>query len=140
VIGPLNDLETGIVRATFKHPQLYVGIDAYPYPYTGESEEPDPSSVPFLKILGLPPVFPNHKPASVLATIYFPLQTTDTNFQSWQTMDFLSTSPTPNIGSIEFSCHFDGGGTTKVASAVYARFDLLRFAHHLPTSATDDVG
>ena len=134
VIGPFNDLEKGIVRATFKHPQLYVAIDVKPEVVTTEFFKPDPSSIPFLKILGLPPVFP------VLATINFPLQTTETNFESWQTMDFLSTSPTPNIGGIEFSCHLAGSGTTPVGAPVYARFDLLRFAHHLPLSTVDEVG
>ena len=114
-----------------------MGIDVKPEVITTEYEEPDSSSIPFLKILGLPPV---HGSAPVLATINSPLQTTDTNFESWQTMDFLSTSPTPNIGGIEFSCHFAGSGTTKIGAPVYALFDLLRFAHHLPVSAIDDVG
>jgi hypothetical protein len=134
VIGGFDDT-SGIIRATFKHPQLYVAIDVKPGVVTTEFFKPDPGSIPFLKILGLPPVFPHHGSTPVLATINFPLQTTDTNFESWQTMDFLSTSPTPNIGGIEFSGHFAGSG-----APVNAFFDLLRFAHHLPLSAIDEVG
>jgi hypothetical protein len=131
VIGGSKE-DDGIIRAIFAHPQLYVAIDARPEVVTTEFFKPDPSSIPFLNILGLPPAIGS---APVLATINFPLQTTDGNFESWQTMDFLSTSTTPNIGSIEFSCHFAG-----TAAPVNAFFDLLRFAHHLPLSMIDEVG
>jgi hypothetical protein len=133
VIGGFDDT-SGIIRATFKNPQLYVGIDVKPGVVTTKSFKPDPGSVPFLRILGLPPVLPHH-PTPVLATINFPLQTTDANFESWQKMDFLSTSAAPNIGGVEFSGHYAG-----IGSAVNGFFDLLRFAHHLPLGAIDDVG
>jgi len=134
VIGGFKD-DQAIIRATFKHPQIYVAIDARPEVVSTEFFTPAESdSKPFLNIFGLPSVLPHHKPP-LLATIPFPLMATDSNFESWQTMDFLSTSSTPNIGSIEFSCHFTGSG-----APVNGFFDLLRFAHHLPLSAVDDVG
>jgi hypothetical protein len=141
VIGGLDD-KIGIIRATFKHPQLYVGIDVIPGVVSPESTEPDPASVPFLRILGIPPVLLPHRTAHfrhdlipVLGTLNFPLSTMDVNFESWRRMDFLSTSATPNISGVEFSGHFAGSGST-----VNAYFDLLRFAHHLPLGPIDEVG
>jgi hypothetical protein len=134
VIGGFKD-DQATIRATFKHPQIFVAIDARAQVVTTEFFDPaEADSKPFLNIFGLPSVLPHHKPP-LLATIPFPLTTPDPNFETWQTMDFLSTSVTPNIGSIEFSCHFTGSG-----APVNGFFDLLRFAHHLPLTAVDDVG
>jgi hypothetical protein len=136
--GGFNDTQGG-VRATFKNPQLFVSIDARPVVDTTEFENPDPGSVPYILIFGVPPKLqPPHHKQLPLAKINFPLLNTDlSNFETWQTISFLSMSPTPNIGSIEFSCHYGGFGS---AAPVSAYFDILRFAHHLPLTEIDDVG
>ena len=133
--APFDDL-TGGVRAVFKRPQLYVSIDVQPMAYTGEHTEPSPTTVPYLQVFGPEPAFPHHGPPTLLATIYFPLATTDPQFETWQRMEFVSASPTPNIGSVVFSSKTDGG----VGAPVYALFDNLRFAHHLPLTGTDQIG
>jgi len=131
--GGFNDTQGG-VRATFQYPQQFVAIDARPVFYTGEHAEVEADSVPYLLIFGVPPKFTKpHQKQLPLAKINFPLATTDTNFESWQTISFLSTSA--NIGFIEFSCHYKGTNAD-----VYSYFDLLRFAHHLPLSEIDEVG
>jgi len=129
--GGFNDTQGGI-RATFEHPQQYVAIDARPVFYTGEFAEVEAGSVPYLLIFE-PQIQLPHQKQFPLAKINFPLLTTDPNFESWQRIEFLST--TPNIAFIEFSCHFKGTNAD-----VYSYFDLLRFAHHLPLSTIDDVG
>jgi hypothetical protein len=132
--GGFNDSQ-GIIRATFKRPQLFVAIDVKPTVDLTEFEEADSGSIPFLKVFGVPPTFPHPGKPPLLHTMPFPLPTTDPNFETWRTLAFLSMSPTPNIGSIEFSCHFAGSD-----APVFAQFDLLRFAHHLPLTEVDDKG
>jgi hypothetical protein len=126
-----ND-QGGGVLATFGSPQLYVSIDVRPVIDETEFLEPLPTSVPYLEIFGTPirlatatneTVFPR------IATVY------GTTTEQWQRLGYFSTSPTPNIGAVLFSCHFSG-----IGAPVFSLFDRFRFSAHLPLPATHYIG
>jgi hypothetical protein len=126
----------GGIQVTFASPQLYVSIDARPIVTAADPKNPN-SNTPYMKIYGVPIVLipPAHLPAPLLATVNLPPASANPNFASWQTLDFVSTSPTANIGSIVFSSSNSG-----IGASVYALFDRLRFAHHLPLTKTLEEG
>ena len=137
LIAGLDDSANGGgVRAVFKRPKLFVSIDVKPIVVTAEHTDPEPTTLPYMQVFGPAPTFPHRGSAPLLATVYFPLATSDSNFESWQTMKFVSLSPTPNIGSIVFSSKTDGG----VGAPVVALFVNLRFAHGLPNGWTNPIG
>jgi len=126
----------GGIRATFVSPQSYVSIDARPIVYTGEFLKPDPSAVPYMSIYSVPiKLLNNMQLVHLIATAYFPLSTVDQHFESWQRIQFSSSSPTPDIGSVVFSSVNAG-----VGAPVYGLFDRLRFCPHLPAPITLQIG
>jgi hypothetical protein len=126
----------GGIRATFSSPQLFVSIDALPIFSDDDPSDPN-TNTPYLLVFGLPIYQPAPYPPiwPEIARITFPVWNKAPNFQSWQTMDYVSTSPTPNIGSIIFSSSYSG-----IGEPVYAVFDRLRFAHELSFTKTVEVG
>ena len=125
----------GGIQVTFASPQLYVSIDALPI-ITGNDHTNTNTNAPYMSIYGVPiPLIPPAKLVPFIATVSLLPAAANPNFQSWQTLDFVSTSPTPNIGSIIFSSSDSG-----VGGRVYALFDRLRFAHHLPLTGTFKEG
>jgi hypothetical protein len=126
----------GGIRATFNSPQLFVSIDALPIFSDDDPKDPN-TNTPYLLVFGMPiyqpPPFPPIQ--QQLARISFPIWNKAPNFESWQTMDYVSTAATPNIGSVIFSSSYSG-----IGEPVYAVFDRLRFAHQLPFTKTVEVG
>jgi hypothetical protein len=131
-----ND-SVGGIQVTFTSPQLYVSIDTRAIVTAADPRNPN-SNAPYMEIYGVPIqlIPPAHLPPALIATVSLAPLAANPNFESWQTLDFVSTSPTPNIGSIIFSCSSSGA----VGASVYALFDRLRFAHHLPLTATFKEG
>jgi hypothetical protein len=130
-----NELDGGIL-VTFAKPQLYVSVDAFPI-VTAADPKHSNSNVPYMQIWGVPiPLIPPAQlPAPLLATVNLPTMAANQNFESWQKLDYVSTSATPNIGSIILSCSNSG-----IGASVYALFDRLRFAHRLPATGTFKEG
>jgi hypothetical protein len=117
------DDTAGGIRVRFDAPQLYVSIDVRPI-ISAADRTAVGNNRPYLLVFGMPPAV-GHPP--MMAMRLSPLATSDPKFETWQTMDFLSTSATPDIGSIVFTCSH----TTPVPS-VFGLFDRLRFGQHLP--------
>jgi hypothetical protein len=123
----------GGIQVTFSSPQLYVSIDAHPIITGGDPRNPN-TNRPYMMVFGVPiKLIPLAQlPPVQIATVSLPTLSMNPNhFETWQTLDFVSTSATPNIGSIIFSSSNSG-----YCASVYALFDRLRFAHHLPLTAT----
>jgi hypothetical protein len=123
----------GGIQVTFASPQLYVSIDAHPIVTGGDPRNPN-TNRPYMMVFGVPNklIPPARLPPVQIATVSLPARSMNPNhFETWQTLDFVSTSATPNIGSVIFSSSNSGYG-----ASVYALFDRLRFAHHLPLTAT----
>jgi hypothetical protein len=123
----------GGIQVTFASPQLYVSIDVHPIITGGDSINTN-TNRPYMMVFGarsklIPPA---QLPPVQIATVNLPALSMNPNhFETWQTLDFVSTSATPNIGSIIFSSSNSGYG-----ASVHALFDRLRFAHHFPLTAT----
>ncbi len=116
------------IRVTFDTPQLYVSIDVRPI-ISAADRSGVGNNRPYLLVFGMSPA------ATMTAMKLSPLATSNSKFETWQTLDFLSTSATPDIGSIVFTCSH----TTTVPS-VFGLFDRLRFAHHLPMTSPERLG
>jgi len=126
----------GGIRVTFKTPQLFVSINAHPI-LTDDDPSQAGTNTPYLKVFGAPIQLPNqmHAPAPLLAWFNFPLSSMDPNYESWRTISYVSTSPTPDIASVILSCSYSG-----IGAPVYVLFDTLRFAHKLPITGIWDRG
>jgi hypothetical protein len=131
---PPFDESGGGILAKFQTPQLYVSIDAQPTISAMDQDEIDPNTRPYLSVFGVAPAVPHLKPP-LLATVPFPLANTDANFESWQSIQYLSPSLTPNIGSILFS-----SARIATGASVYTVFTRLRFSTSLPQQRTIYLG
>jgi hypothetical protein len=124
------DEVAGGIQVTFDNPQLYVSIDVHPI--IGGMDRAGPiTNIPYMQVFGVSIQLPQGKklPPPLIATLTLPPFSANPNFESWQRLDFVSTSTAPNIGSIIFSSSHNG-----IGASVYALFDRLRFAKHLPIS------
>jgi hypothetical protein len=132
VFAGFNEGE-GIVRATFSSPQLYVSIDVLPKIWEGGTDGPlSPAALPYLSAFGQPIELkpPQHEIRPLLGTKSVG-NNQDPQFETvWQRLEFVSTSPTPDIYSIQFSCFWSNPGRP-----VLGLFDRLRFSHVLPLPA-----
>jgi hypothetical protein len=133
------DERSGAIRVTFSSPQIYVSIDVLPIIYTGEQLEPDPSALPYLSAFGQTILLPFNKSIRPpIGTKWIPnANNQDPQFTKvWQRIEFVSTSPTPDIYSVQFSSVWASGN----GAPVFGIFDRLRFSHVLPLPATRFVG
>jgi len=138
-----NEETDGGILATFDSPQQYVSIDAFAHIDTGQHPKPvseynkPGDNKPVMVVYGVPIKLLDGKqlPAPLLLTVNFPLNNLDPKFESWQTLEYLSLSPTTNIGSILLTS--TSGGLGPSVSAV---FDRLRFTDQLPMTGTFVVG
>ena len=137
-----NEETDGGILATFDSPQQYVSIDAFAqidagrYKPVPEHNKPGDNK-PVMVVYGVPIKLLDGKqlPAPILLTVNFPLNNLDPKFESWQTLEYLSLSPTTNIGSILLTSTSGGFGPS-----VSAVFDRLRFTDRLPMTGTFTVG
>jgi hypothetical protein len=131
-ISPQGDAfneSQGLIRATFATPKSYVSIDARPVISAMDNTTVPEENKPYIRIYG-PVLTPPGGPqlAALLAVVYFPLRVTDANFDSWQSLPYVSPAASPNIMSVVFSC-----GHTGIGGSVYSFFDHLAFSDHPPS-------
>jgi hypothetical protein len=128
-----NDGE-GVIRATFSSPQLYVSIDVLPKIWAVADGPLSPAALPYLSAFGQPIELkpPQHEIRPLIGTRWIPSpDQQDPQFEkTWQRIEFISQSPTPDIYSVQFSCFWSDPGRP-----VLGLFDRLRFSHVLPLPA-----
>ena len=137
-----NEETDGGILVTFESPQQYVSIDAFAQIDTGQYKPAPENKMPgdnkpVMVVYGVSIKLLDGKqlPAPILLTVNFPLSHLDPNFESWQTLEYLSLSPTTAIGSMLLTS--TSGGLGPSVSAV---FDRLRFTNRLPVTGTFIVG
>lgn len=119
----------GVIRATFNSPQLYVSIDVLPKIWGIANGPLSPAALPYLSAFGPNIAKLPRRLEPPLGTSWIPSgNNQDPQFENvWQTIEFVSKSPTPDIYSVHFSCFWSNPGRP-----VLGLFDRLRFSHVLP--------